>query len=66
MLECVVSVDRAAFDHLRHQRAMFAVMHSGVRVQRCGNVRQLSLRRSAHEATRLHHAARRRSGSVAA
>jgi hypothetical protein len=25
--------------HLRHQRAMFAVMHSGVVAQRCGNVR---------------------------
>src|SRR5215813_13481638 len=32
---------------MRHQRAIFAVMHSGVRVQRCGNVRPLSL----HEAT---------------
>src|SRR5215510_11278185 len=34
---------------MRHQRAIFAVMHSGVRVQRCGNVRPLSL----HEATRV-------------
>ena len=25
--------------HLRHQRAFFAVMHSGVLAQRCGNVR---------------------------
>jgi hypothetical protein len=25
--------------HLRHQRAIFAVMHSGVLPQRCGNVR---------------------------
>jgi hypothetical protein len=38
---------------LRHQRAIFAVMHSGVRVQRCGNVRPLSLRTSLHEATRV-------------
>src|SRR5262249_1894470 len=30
--------------HLRHQRAIFAVMHSGVRVQRCGNLRPLSPR----------------------
>jgi len=25
--------------HLRHQRAIFAVMHNGVLPQRCGNVR---------------------------
>jgi hypothetical protein len=30
---------RRYLTHLRHQRAIFAVMHSGVRVQRCGNVR---------------------------
>ena len=34
--------------HLRHQRAIFAVMHSRVRVQRCGNVRPLSLRTGVH------------------
>jgi hypothetical protein len=45
--------------HLRHQRAIFAVMHSGVRVQRCGNVRPLSLRRGAHEAMRVHRTHRR-------
>jgi hypothetical protein len=42
--------------------ARFAVMHSGVRVQRCGNVRPLSLRKGLHEATRVHLAARRRGG----
>ena len=36
---------------MRHQRAIFAVMHSGVPVQRCGNVRPLSLRTGLHEAT---------------
>ena len=29
----------SAFAHLRHHRAIFAVMHSGVLPQRCGNVR---------------------------
>jgi len=27
--------------HLRHHRAIFAVMHSGGLVQRCGNVRPM-------------------------
>src|SRR5260221_4742052 len=44
---------RTAKTHLRHRRAIFAVMHSGVRVQRCGNVRPLSLRTGLHEATRV-------------
>src|SRR5262249_7223420 len=57
---------RTKMTHLRHQRAIFAVMHSGVRVQRCGNVRPLSLRRGLHEATRVHIAARRCGGRVAA
>jgi hypothetical protein len=26
-------------DHLRHQRAIFAVVHSGILAHRCGNVR---------------------------
>jgi hypothetical protein len=42
-----------------HQRAIFAVMHSDVLPQRRGNVRPLSPRRGAHEATRVHIAARR-------
>jgi len=43
----------ALLTHLRHQRAIFAVMHSSVRVRRCGNVRPLSLRTGVHEATRV-------------
>src|SRR2546423_4269389 len=39
--------------HLRHQRTIFAVMHNGVRMQRRGNVRPLSLRTGFHEATRV-------------
>src|SRR6516164_194828 len=40
--------------HLRHQRTIFAVMHSGVRMRRRGNVLPLSLRTGFHEATRVY------------
>jgi hypothetical protein len=49
--------------HLCLLTVNFAVMHSSVLAQQCGNVR-FPPRRGAHEATRVHHAARR-SGSVA-
>jgi hypothetical protein len=42
--EADIPPPRAAYrldviDHLRHQRAIFAVMHTGVLAQRYGNVR---------------------------
>jgi hypothetical protein len=45
--------------HLRHQRAIFAVMHSGALGQRCGNVRAKPEEGCPYEAARVHHAARR-------
>ena len=57
--------DLPVLTQLCHSAINFAVMHSSVLTQRCGNV-WAGLWRRIHEASRVHHAARRRGGCMAA